>query len=270
MASGIIRRLAQQDMGGNKISSLATGTAATDAVNYGQVQSLLAGAAHYIDVRASASTNVSLTAPGTAIDGVTLVSGDSVLLRGQTTQSQNGVYVWTGAAATLTRRTDSQTQANLIGQVVTVTEGSASNADKAFIQQTVGTITLETTNLTYGPFLAGATYTGTNGVTVSGTTISAAVAAGGGVLAAAGGLSVDTTVVVRKAALSVGNGAATTFTVTHNLGTFDVQVEVYDTTTNTVNDTVDVDVLRPTVNTVTINVLGFTPTTNQLRVLISG
>lgn len=62
----------------------------------------------------------------------------------------------------------------------------------------------------------------------------------------------------------VGNGSATSIVVTHNLGTRDVQVEVWD---NTAYETVFCDIQRTTTNSVT---LGFAtaPTSNQLRVFI--
>ncbi len=63
---------------------------------------------------------------------------------------------------------------------------------------------------------------------------------------------------------SIGNGSATSYTVTHNLNSFDVIVQLYDLSTY---DTVYADVVRTSANVVTIS---FTtaPTTNDIRVLI--
>tara|TARA_E500000075_G_C6880025_1_gene264087 strand:- start:304 stop:810 length:507 start_codon:yes stop_codon:yes gene_type:complete len=63
---------------------------------------------------------------------------------------------------------------------------------------------------------------------------------------------------------SIGNGSATSYTVTHNLNSFDVIVQLYDLSTY---DTVYADVVRTSANVVTID---FTtaPTTNDIRVLI--
>ena len=63
---------------------------------------------------------------------------------------------------------------------------------------------------------------------------------------------------------NIGNGAATSFTVTHNLGTRDCIVEVYD---NTTYETVMTKVARTTTNSVTVTVAS-APATNALRVLI--
>lgn len=57
-------------------------------------------------VQAVATDNIDITEPGAAIGGHTLAVGDSVLLTGQSTSSQNGVYVWAGAAQPMTRRDD--------------------------------------------------------------------------------------------------------------------------------------------------------------------
>lgn len=50
-----------------------------------------------------ATTNISLTAPGSTIEGTLLASGDVVTLAGQTVAAENGAYVWTGPAVAMTR-----------------------------------------------------------------------------------------------------------------------------------------------------------------------
>jgi len=70
--------------------------------------------------------------------------------------------------------------------------------------------------------------------------------------------------VSKSYAASIGDGVATSYTVTHNLNSFDVSVQLYDLSSY---DTVIADVVRTSVNIVTIS---FTtpPTTNDIRVLI--
>ena len=72
--------------------------------------------------------------------------------------------------------------------------------------------------------------------------------------------------IVRRYATNVGNSASTVFTITHNLGTRDVVVQVYD---NATYETVEVDVARPTVNTVTVT-FAVAPSTNAYRAVIIG
>ena len=67
------------------------------------------------------------------------------------------------------------------------------------------------------------------------------------------------------AVASFGDGTATVFTITHSLNSRDVVVQVYD---NATYDTVYMDVVRTTVNAITLTVAGPVPTLNQYRVLI--
>lgn len=94
-------------------------------------------------------------------------------------------------------------------------------------------------------------------------------------LATTGGLAVDKSTLetalvtdgfTKKYAASIGNGVLTSIAVTHNLGTRDVQVQVYD---NATYDTVETDVVRTDTNTVTVS---FTqaPASNAYRVVVIG
>jgi hypothetical protein len=72
--------------------------------------------------------------------------------------------------------------------------------------------------------------------------------------------------ITRKHSSSIGNGSSTQFSITHNLNTRDVSVQVYD---NATFDTVDVDVVRTDVNTVTLT-FAVAPSINSYRVLVVG
>ena len=76
--------------------------------------------------------------------------------------------------------------------------------------------------------------------------------------------SVDTQIQDTEFKANIGNGAAVSFVVTHNLGTRDCIVEVYD---NTTYETVMTKVARTTANSVTVSVAS-APATNALRVLV--
>jgi len=73
--------------------------------------------------------------------------------------------------------------------------------------------------------------------------------------------------IIRSYASSIGNGSATSITVTHNLGTRDVSVQVYENSGN--YDTVETDVQRTSENSVTL-IFAVAPTSNQYRVVVSG
>lgn len=180
-----------------KIINLADGSGAADAINKGQLDTALAGLASGQvlkgSVRVAATGNVTLATPGATIDGVTLTSGDVVLLTGQSTASANGPYVWTGAAALMTRATnwDSSAEA-VLGSYWIVREGS--QADTFGMLTNDATITLGTTNLTFVfRGVAGTSYVAGDGLTDSPTN-TFNVGAGSGIAVTANAVAVDATV----------------------------------------------------------------------------
>ena len=66
-------------------------------------------------------------------------------------------------------------------------------------------------------------------------------------------------------ATSIGDGSATSYTVTHNLGSQDVIVQLYDASSL---DTVFADVVRTSTSVVTID-FSAAPTANDIRVLVT-
>jgi hypothetical protein len=223
-----------------------------DGATKNYVDNVVNGVSWKLPVRAASTGNITLTAPGTTIDGVTMANGDRFLAKDQTTPSQNGIYVFNGSAATATRSTDADNSGSSSevrsGIAVFVTEGTV-NADKAYVLTTTGAITLGTTSLTFAQFGGGVSYTAGNGINISSNVISVNPAASGGITVAAGGVSVDHTKVPYLFSTTIGDGSSTTLTVTHNLGTRAVQVTVYDSSTF---DEVTADVNHATTNTVTV------------------
>jgi hypothetical protein len=80
-------------------------------------------------------------------------------------------------------------------------------------------------------------------------------------------VAIDSAVVVSKYNTSIGDGSATSYTVTHNLNTRDVQVTLYDNTAPYAE--VIADVQHTTVNTITV-LFSVAPTSNQYRVVVQG
>lgn len=97
-------------------------------------------------VRAATTANITLSGAQT-IDGVSVVAGDRVLVKNQTTGADNGIY--TASAGAWSRATDADTSAEVTsGLVVAVTEGT-DNGDKVFLLTTNDPITLGTTALSF-------------------------------------------------------------------------------------------------------------------------
>jgi len=103
-----------------------TPSASTHATSKSYVDNLVAtGIKEGIPVRSISLTNITLSGTQT-VSGVALVAGDRVLVAGQTTASQNGVYVV--ASGAWTRATDSDTDAELRGYQYLITAGTFINA----------------------------------------------------------------------------------------------------------------------------------------------
>lgn len=101
-------------------------------------------------VRAASTANISTATPGASLDGVTLTNGDRILLKNQSTTSQNGIYVWAGAASALTRATDADSAADFVlGFLVYVREGTVNGTTYWVYNTATSPITVGSTSLTF-------------------------------------------------------------------------------------------------------------------------
>lgn len=159
--------------------------------------------------RAASTANVTLSSPGATMDGVTLVNGDRVLLKDQTNQPDNGIYVWSGATSALVRATDANTATLLFhGFKVFVREGTT-NATSYWTFTTTATITLGTTALTFSHDGAG-----TGSVTSVGLSMPSDFSVAGSPITSTGTLAVTATnqsANVVKAGPSSGAAAAPSY-----------------------------------------------------------
>lgn len=252
------------DLASQRIQNLADPSTATDAATRQYVDNKVLGLTWKSPVRVATTTNGTLAtayANGQVIDGVTLATGDRILIKDQTTQSENGIYT-VNASGAPTRATDADSTAELHGAAVYVTSGTT-NADKAYTQVTDNP-TIGTSSIVWSQFGGGTLPVAGNGLTLTGSTLD--VGAGTGITVGADTVSIDTAVVPRKYAASIGNGSLTSIAVTHSLGTRDVTVTCYD---NTTFDEVLPDVTHTDANNVTL-AFAVAPTTNQYRVVVIG
>jgi len=284
---------------GFKITSLATPTADTDAANKGYVDSIAQGLDPKASVVAATTTNGTLAtafANGQVVDGVTLATGNRILIKNQTDQTANGIYT-VNASGAPTRSTDMDNGSEFPGAFVFVEQGTV-NADTGWTCTNNAPVTLGSTNITWTQFSGAGTYTANNGVVLNGSVFSfapesgkgletgasgakvklattsglnitsdLAVGAGNGITVLTNTVAIDSAVVVSKYNTSIGDGSATSYTVTHNLNTRDVQVTLYDNTAPYAE--VIADVQHTTVNTITV-LFSVAPTSNQYRVVVQG
>lgn len=247
------------DLGGTVITNAGSPSASTDVPNKAYVDNVAAGLDAKQSARAATTANITLSAPQT-IDGISVIAGNRVLVKNQTTASANGIYQVNAGAWTLTA--DSQTGTLTSGALVSIEEGTANGA-KAFVLTTVNPITVGTTSQVWSPFSAGTTYTAGNGLQLGAGSFSILLDSSPGLLSAGSGLKVDPAYsgLAKRYAANVTAGS-TTATMTHGLGTADLIVQVVEVSTGNV---VEPDI---SVNSTTI-VLTFAvaPTTNQFRVI---
>jgi hypothetical protein len=170
------------------------------------------------------------------------------------------------------------------------------NADTGWVCTNNAPVTLGVTNITFTQFSGAGTYTANNGVVLNGSVFSfapqsgkgletgasgaaiklattsglnvtadLAVGAGNGISVLTNTVAIDSAVVVSKYAANVGDGTNTTYTISHNLGTKDVIVSIYDNSSPYAE--VICDVQHTSTSAITL-LFSVAPTSNQYRVVV--
>ena len=154
--------------GGYKITNLADPTNDQDAATKYYVDTVAQG----LDVKASVlvGTTANITLSGAqTIDGVSVVAGNRVLVKNQTTQADNGIYV--AASGAWARSADANTWDELVSAYTFIEEGST-YADTGWVCTINKGGTLGTTPITWSQFSGAGTYLAGTGLTLSGNTFS--------------------------------------------------------------------------------------------------
>lgn len=126
-----------------------TGSSADDdPATIGHVKILLKGLGVKSPVRVATATNITLTSPGSSIDGVSMSSGESFLVFGQTTASQNGIYIWNGSGVAATRRLTENESVEIVPSMIFLAQ-EGTYAEKMFRLTTNGPITIDSTSLVF-------------------------------------------------------------------------------------------------------------------------
>jgi hypothetical protein len=157
--------LAARDASG----SLTVATPSSDghAATKAYVDSIAAGQDWKDSCRVATTANITLSGTQT-IDGVSVVADDRVLVKDQTTGSENGLYVC--AAGAWSRASDADADAEVTSGLTTFIEEGTANAGAGFTLTTSGTIVVGTTSLTFTKTSGGSVYGAGNGMVKSGTT----------------------------------------------------------------------------------------------------
>jgi hypothetical protein len=165
-------------------------SAANDLARKSYVDNLIDGIRWKAPVEAASTANLTLSGEQT-VDGVVLTAGDRILVKDQTTDTENGIYEVAVGSWTRTSDADNSPSEEILKAAVFVIAGSV-NANKGFVNTNTSAITIGVTAITFEQFSASDAFTGGDGIDITGTTISVDLLANGGLSFSSGELQVDT------------------------------------------------------------------------------
>jgi len=176
--------------GGFKIINVGDGVADTDAVNVRQLQNAVNGLDWKDSCRAATTANIDLSAAPATIDGVTMAAGDRVLVKEQTDATQNGLYLYNGSGAAMTRTTDADEDSEVTSMLTVGVEEGTEHANQVFVVTSSDDITIGTTEIHFG-LLPVNSFVGGDGIIITGNTIAVDLLVNGGLKIDGGKLAVE-------------------------------------------------------------------------------
>ncbi len=155
------------------------------------VDSLVSGIQYKQAARVSSTVDVPLLSPPAAIDGVTLNSGDRILLMGQTAPEENGLYEYDSVELIRTEDADSDFEV-MAGMTVFVSEGTV-NADTSWVLITNDPIQVDVTPLSFAQISSAGQIIAGNGLTRTGNTMNVGTASATRIVVNADNIDLATT-----------------------------------------------------------------------------
>ena len=173
-------KLVKRDGSGN--AKVAVPTDAAHIATKGYVDSARQGLDVKASVRVATTAAINLSTDlqnGDVIDGVTLVTGDRVLVKNQGTASENGIYVAvaSGAASRSSDANGTADTGELTSGTFTFVEAGTVNFDSGFVVSTDGTITVGSTGITWTQFSGAGSFEAGDGLSKTGTQVNVNVTA---------------------------------------------------------------------------------------------
>ena len=150
------------------VLQVATPSADSHAATKGYVDSISQGLHWKDSVRVATTANITLSGTQT-IDGIAVVADQRVLVKNQSTGSENGIYLCKAGA--WARAADMNAADEFSGAAVFVQEGSA-NGDTGYVCTNDGDVTVGTTAITFVQFTGAGQLSGGDGIDITGSTIS--------------------------------------------------------------------------------------------------
>jgi hypothetical protein len=168
IASAYLNVTGDWSVNSHKITSVADPTNPQDAATKNYVDAAIQGLDVKTSVAAATTANIALSGTQT-IDGVAVTAGKRVLVKNQSTPSQNGIYAVASGAWT---RTTDGSQGELVSGSFAFVEGGTVNGSTSWVLTTADPITVGTTSLTFTQFAGAGTYSNGSGLTLTGTQFS--------------------------------------------------------------------------------------------------
>ena len=173
------------------ITNLADPVNAQDAATKGFVEATSQGLDVKDSCKAATTGNITISTAlnnGDTLDGVTLATNDRVLVKDQSTASQNGIYV---VGSSPSRAADLAAGSDAAGMFTFVEQGTV-NADNGFVcTSNKGSAVTGTNNLTFAQFSGAGQITTADGLQKSGNTISVDLKANGGLVIESAEIALD-------------------------------------------------------------------------------
>tara|TARA_B100001250_G_scaffold281417_1_gene243683 strand:- start:58 stop:1512 length:1455 start_codon:yes stop_codon:yes gene_type:complete len=186
-----------------KITSLATPVSDTDAATKAYVDSTAEGLDVKDSVKIATTANITLSGTQT-IDGVAISADERVLVKDQSTASQNGIYLC--KAGSWARADDMAASSDAAGAFTFVEQGSTL-ADTGFVCSTnKGSAVVGTNNLAFTQFSSAGVTTAGDGLDRAGNVFSVDLKSNGGLVIESTELAVDLGASSITNTLAIANG----------------------------------------------------------------
>lgn len=276
---------ASVSMNSKTITNVADPVNPQDAVTKTYADNLRAGLIMKDPVKAASTANVVIATGGlVVVDGYQTVAGDRILLKSQTTGTENGIYIVATGAWVRSSDADNSPSGELREGMTVWVDNGTTNANTRLVQTTTDPIVLGTSVLTFTKDFQSADFTASGGITRTGNVFSltiGVVTAGtyskvtvdntGRVIASASMTLADITTALgyiptKKFAMNVGDGTSTSININHALNTTDLEVSLKEIATN---NFVMTDIATVDANNLTLT-FAIAPTSAQYRVVVIG
>ena len=256
------------------ITNLSDPVNAQDAATKGFVEATSQGLDVKDSVKAATTGNITISTAlnnGDTLDGVTLADNDRVLVKDQSTSSQNGIYIVGSSPA---RASDLAAGADAAGMFTFVEQGTV-NADNGFVcTSNKGSAVVGTNDLTFAQFSGAGQITVGDGLDKSGNTLSVDLKANGGLVIESTEIAIDLAASSITGTLPVTKLTSLTATVSElnildGVTSTTAELNILDGVTST---TAELNILDGVTSTATeLNVLdGITSTTSELNLMDGG